>query len=191
MKTENKIIKLFIEEKSPKTIRETALKIKSDYKITHVAVQRLLGKKALLSRTIGKSVLCELNPVFYGIEIYKAEDERKEELLCNKNIKQLYKEIMSKIKTSFFVFLVFGSYAKKKQTRSSDLDLMLISSEKGFEERVMDIISLIPVKTHALVFTEEEFARMKDSKEANVVKEAIKNNVILYGIESYYRMKNA
>lgn len=191
MKTENKIIKLFIEEKNPKTIREISQKIKADYKITYIAAQRLLDKKILLSKQIGKSTSCELNQDYFGVEIYEAENERRDDLFKNKNIKQLYKGVMGKIKTNFFVFLVFGSYAKKEQTKSSDLDLIFISNDKDFEEKIQGVVSLIPMRTHVLVFTEEEFIRMKDSKESNVVKEAIENNIILYGIEYYYRIKNA
>jgi predicted nucleotidyltransferase len=187
MITESKVIRLFIENKTPKTIREIAKGIKSDYKITHIAVQRLLKKKVLLSRTVGKSTLCELNPFYYGIEIYDAENERKGDLLKNRDILQLYKEVMGKVKTSFFVSLIFGSYAKGKQTKNSDIDMVFISNENGFEEKISNILSLIPLKTHALVFTEEEFIRMKDSRKSNVVREAMENNIILYGIESYYK----
>jgi len=191
MKTENKIIKLLIEKNTSKTIREIAKGINSDYKITYIATQRLLDKNILLSRTVGKSVLCESNPNYYGREIYEAENERKENLLRNKNIRQLYKEVISKIKSGFFVFLIFGSYAKDENTKSSDIDIMFISNYKDFEEKILDITSLLPIKIHSLVFTEEEFIRIKDSKKSNVVQEAIKNNIILFGIENYYRLKNA
>ena len=191
MKTENKVVKLFIKEKKSKTIREISKKIKSDYKITHTAVQKLFDKKILLFKTVGTSTLCSLNNDYYGMEIYGAENERKETLLKDKNIEQLYKEVISKIKTGFFIFIVFGSFAKGKLTKTSDIDIMFISNEKGFEEKISEIISLLPIKTHALVFTEEEFIRMKDSKDLNVIKEAIENNVILYGIENYYGLKNA
>ncbi len=191
MKTELKIIKHIIENKKPKTIREIAQQIKADYRITYIAVQRLIEKKVLNVQTVGKSSLCKLDENYYGIGIYEAENERKENILKNSNIKQLYKEITSKINTGFFVFLLFGSYAKNKQTKTSDIDLLLISNEKDFENRVSNILSLLPLKTHALIFTEEEFIRMKDAKKSNVIQEAIENNIILYGIEAYYRMKNA
>ena len=191
MKTENKIIKLFIEQKQSKTIREISKKIKSDYKITHTAIQRLLNKNILISKTIGKSTLCKLNKSYYGVEIYKAENERTKSLLKNKNIKQLYKEVKEKIKSGFFIFLIFGSYAKGNQTKSSDIDIIFISNEKNFEEKIYNILSLLPLKTHNLVFTEEEFIQMKDSKKLNVIKETIENNIILYGIENYYKLKNA
>ena len=191
METENKIINLFIEENIPKTIREISKKIKSDYKITHTATQRLLGKNILISKKIGQSSLCELNNSFYSSDIYAVENKRKDNLLKNKNLKQLYHEVIVKIKSAFFIFIIFGSYAKGRPTKSSDIDIMFISNDENFEGKIQNITSLLPIKTHVLVFTEEEFIRMKDSKKSNVVKEGMGNNMILYGIENYYRLKNA
>lgn len=191
MKTKLKIVKLFIEDNKPKTIREIAKQINADYRITYTATQRLIEQDILKTQTVGKSSLCELNNFYYGIEIYKAEQERKDKILSNKNIQQLYKEIIFKLDTKFFVLLLFGSYAKSKQTKTSDIDLLFISNEKNFENKISNILSLIPLKTHALVFTEKDFIRMKDAKKSNVVQEAIENYIILHGVEIYYGLKNA
>lgn len=191
MKTEKKIIKLLIEKKKSMTIREIAKNIPADYRISHTAIQRLVSKGVISCEVIGKSKLCTLDRSYYGIEIYEAENERRDELLKIKNIKQLYREISEKIETTLFIFLIFGSYANGKQRANSDIDIMIISNEKALEEKILRILSLLPLKTHALVFSEEEFIRMKDSKTPNVVKEAINNNIILYNIEGYYKLKNA
>jgi predicted nucleotidyltransferase len=191
METEQKIIEVFLEEQEPKTIRALSKQIHSDYKITHTAAVRLIKKKILMSRKIGNSLLCELNPQYYGTEIYEAESARKEKLLKHKNINQLYKEIMRKLKSSLMIAILFGSYAKGKQSESSDIDLMFISNDKYLEEEVTSLLSLLPLKTHAFVFSEEEFISMKDSKKTNVVKEAINKCIILYGAENYHRLKNA
>lgn len=191
METESKIIKNFIENKNSFTIRDISKQIKADYRITHTATQRLIQKGIIESQTIGKSTLCNLNPSYYGLEIYKAEHERRDKLLKNKNIHQLYRELDTKLDSSFFVMLIFGSYTKNKQTKPSDIDFLFISNDKNFENIISDILSILPIKTHALAFTEEEFIRMKGSKKSNVIKEAIENNIILYGIEMFYRLKNA
>ena len=191
MKTGLKIIKLFIEDKKPKTIREMAKRIRADYRITHTATQRLIAQNILKAETVGKSTVCQLNPSYYGKEIYEAEYERKERMLHHNNINLLCKEIMSKIGTSSFILLLFGSYAHNKQTKFSDLDLLFISNEKHFEDKISEILALLPLKTQVLAFTEEEFIRMKDAKKSNVVQEALERNIILYGIEAYYRIKNA
>ncbi|HIH25839.1 nucleotidyltransferase domain-containing protein [Candidatus Woesearchaeota archaeon] len=190
MKTEIDIIRLFIGDKNPKTIREISKTLEKDYKIIHTAVQLLVNKKIIMAENIGSSTLCRLSNN-YGIEIHIAESERRENILKNKNIEQINKEINTKIKTSFYILLLFGSYAKNKQKIKSDIDLMFISNEKDFENKVSDIINLMPLKVHALTFTEEEFIRMKNNKELNIVKEGIENNIILYDIEGYYRIKNA
>ncbi len=190
MKTEIKILKALLQDKEPKTIREIARTVRADYRITHTATQNLLQKQSMTSRTVGKSTLCQLNDRHYGPELHQAETERKEHLLRNKDLKVLYQDIMAKAGTSMFILLIFGSHAKNKATRQSDVDIMTISNEKDFEETIDSVLRLLPLKTHNLTFTEEEFKRMKDSKEPNVVKEAMQNNIILYGIENYYKLKN-
>lgn len=118
MKTEIKIVKLFIENKGHKTIREIAKQICADYKITYIATQRLIEQNVLSTETVGKSTLCTLNSSYYGIEIYQTENERKESILNNKTVNLLYKEIMLKTNTCSFILLLFGSYAKGRQTKS-------------------------------------------------------------------------
>jgi len=39
---------------------------------------------------------------------------------------------------------------------------------------------------HPLVFSESQFIEMVNAKEPNAGQEALKNNIILYGIEQYY-----
>ncbi len=98
MKTENKIIALFIENKKPKTIREIAKNIHADYRITHTAAQRLLKKKIL-----------------FGEKVYTAEAQRKDNVLKKGQLQFAYKEIMTKVGTGLFVLLLFGSYAMKRK----------------------------------------------------------------------------
>ncbi len=192
MKTKIKIIKALIESKEPVTIRDIGKRIHvRGYGIVHGAIQQLLQEGAIILKKAGKSSLCSLNDNYYGFEVYRAEEERKGALLKNKNLKQLYREVMSKVDTSFFIFLLFGSYASGQQTKSSDIDLMLISNDEDFEEKMNNILSLLPLKTHTLIFNEKEFTGMKDSKDSNVVKEAMGNRIILYGIENYYKLKSA
>jgi predicted nucleotidyltransferase len=188
MKTERKIIKIMLRENSGFTIRELSKKIKSDYKITHTAVKRLLQKKILSKKNIGKSVLCSLNKWIPCKELLFAEYERAYEVLKNKDIRQLFKEITSKMTTSFFIIILFGSFAKGNINRYSDIDLLFISNEKDFESAIRKILRLVPLNVHPLVLNEKEFLRMLASSELNVVKEVVNNYVILYGIENFYKL---
>ncbi len=191
MKTEHKILTQLLTTKEPLTIREIAKRIQADYHITHEATQRLLHRNILLGQTIGKSTACRLDPSYYGSEIYLAEEERKKEVLKNKDLAQLYRHLLSHMLTSFFVLLVFGSHAKKTATVRSDIDLLLITNQERAEEKMEEILATIPLNTHPIVITEAEFVRLKNAKPGNVIHEVMHNYIILYGTEAFYHLKNA
>jgi len=59
-------------------------------------------------------------------------------------------------------------------------------------KQVKNKISLIPLNIHLVEFTSEEFLSMLKTTEFNVGREAFNNNIILFGIENYYKLiKNA
>jgi predicted nucleotidyltransferase len=185
MKTEKKIIKYMINNKKELTIREIAIALKLDYKIVHTACLRLFNKKIMNMRTIGNSKQLILTNNF-STDIFEAEFERREAVLKDKNLKLILNEVCKNLSSVNFILLLFGSYAKKKANSKSDIDLMFIVPFSKIENEIEKILSLLPFKIHYLIFTEEQFRKMKDAKELNVVKEAIKDNIILYGIEQYY-----
>ena len=87
-----------------------------------------------------------------------------------------------------YTLLLFGSYAKKKQHKDSDIDLMFIIPHKSIEKKIEETLSIIPLPIHAVILTESEFRDMHSRRSGNVVREAVNNNVILKGIENYYEM---
>lgn len=187
MKTENKIIRFLIETRKEPTIRDLSKGIKADYKIVHTAVMRLTGKGLLEKRKVGKAFQLIFN---YKLskESFEVELGRRNEILMNKNIRVMLDTIKSKIESANFVLLLFGSYSKKKANKMSDIDLMFVIPADEMEKRIEHAISILPFKIHYFVFTEKQFIDMKDSRQKNVVHEAIKNNIILHGIEQYYEL---
>jgi len=65
---------------------------------------------------------------------------------------------------------------------------MLITNNENTKEKIKSKIALIPWEIHLTQFNSEEFIAMLKTTEFNVGKEAFYNNIILYGIEDYYRM---
>jgi predicted nucleotidyltransferase len=140
--------------------------------------------------TFGQSSRVKLNELIHPI-LFEAEFERRKEILKDKNLTVMLSSFKRTIKSKLYVLLLFGSYAKKTQTKSSDVDLMFICPnglEGVFEKDVNRISRSMPLPLHPLVFSESQFIEMIDAKESNVGQEALKNNVILYGIEPYYKM---
>ena len=105
----------------------------------------------------------------------------------------LLKDYLTFISTTFGILLVFGSYAKHKEKKNSDLDLLIIISDTGSKEDANQAIErcYAPPGKHFLILFEKEFLEMvKNTNQFNVGNEVIKNHIILYGGEQYYQLLN-
>ena len=86
-----------------------------------------------------------------------------------------------------FILLLFGSYSRGMQTKKSDIDLLLISNNP---KPIQTQINLMPLNIHLTNIKYEDFKSMLKSMEFTIVSEAVKHNIILIGIEDYYRLMN-
>ncbi|MBU4502305.1 MAG: nucleotidyltransferase domain-containing protein [Nanoarchaeota archaeon] len=187
-----RIIKMLLENKTKEfTIREIAKTTKIDYKTTYMITQELISEKTIKAKKAGQTTLCRIERSQFNPYIYNAEYLRVQEILKNNNLNVMHRRIAD-TKEHFFILLLFGSYAKKKQTKGSDIDLMLITDNSKTKNKIRSALSLMPLTTHLNTFTTEEFLSMLKTTEFNVGREADENNIILFGIEDYYGLiKNA
>lgn len=185
------IIKLLLEYRNEDlNISRIATILSKDYKTVHTIVKRLERLGVINIKEFGKSLKVELINKLHPT-LFLAEYERREEILKSKNFSVMLDTFLEGIKTKCFILLLFGSHAKRKATKNSDIDLMFIIPDedaKHMDSTIHNISSLLPLKIHINVFKESEFIKMKNSKETTVGSEAIKNNIILYGIEIYYEL---
>ena len=190
--TKTKILKFLLSNKTKEfTIRAISKNILKDYKVVYLAVNELIKDNIILAKKIGQTIACSINPKSFNAEIFKAELIKQEELMRNKDFYSL-QSYFNDIKEPFFILLLFGSYASRKHNKKSDIDLMLISDNEKIEKQVKNKLSLVPLDTDLTNFTTKEFLSMLKTTEFNVGKEAFNNNIILFGIEDYYRLiKNA
>ena len=184
------VVKLLIENRDKElSISTIAKMLEKDYKNAHNIVSRLSKTSAVKLQAFGKSYRVILANKPRPL-IFEAEYLRRNELLKNKDF-AVMRDSFEAMHSKLFVLLVFGSYAKKTQTKHSDIDLMFIvpdAGEEKMESEIQSILSTLPLKIHAQIFKETDFKAMKNSREVTVGSEALKNNVILHGIESYYEM---
>lgn len=187
---EVEIIRLLIENREKElSIHQIATLLKKDYKNAHNIVSRLSNMQLVKLQTFGKSHRVILPNKVHPL-LFEAEYLRRNELLRNKGIAVMYDSFRG-MYSKLYVLLVFGSYAKKTQTKYSDIDLMFIvpeAAEEKMEKEIQSIAVTLPLKIHVNIFKESDFNAMKNSKEITVGSEAIKNNIILHGIEPYYEM---
>lgn len=182
---QTKILRFLIENrKKDFSINEIAKRINSDYKLIYINVEKLEKAGLISVKKLGNRNQCEITDNF-NFQVLKVEEEKKRDLLKNQNFK-IINERLKQIKNPFFIFLVFGSYAKKTQKKGSDIDLCFITDDKKINGKIHQIVNLLPLDIHLLDFTVEEFQKMLKTKEDNVGQEIIKNNIILYGKENFY-----
>jgi len=190
VKNHSKIIKVLLERQEEElNIYKISRYARIDYKNTYNIIKDL-GKKGLVAvKSFGRTKRVMLNKEIHPL-IFEAEYNRRQDLFRkNKYFLVIYKRL-SELNFPFIV-LLFGSHAKGKATKHSDVDLLIICEEKR-ECQIQEVLDLFPLRIHATFTNFEDFMLMLKTKEFNVVSEAVKNNIILVGIEDYYRLiKNA
>lgn len=185
MKDKNtEVLKALIEAETKMNIRELSETLGMNYKNAYNIVMRLNKEGIVSLERLGQAVYCTLNKTMHPL-VFQAEHERRAALLKKSDFRAIHEKLNS---LGFpFIALVFGSFAKGIATKGSDIDLMAIS-EKNRAHEIESRLSLLPLKIHLVPLTYEEFMGMAKSKEFSVVSEAMKNNIILVGIEDYYRL---
>lgn len=177
------ILKLLIENKDLKfSIRQIARQRNINYKSAYSNLLKLEKENVVDLERYGNTTLCSFNNRFNN-SVFQVEYYRKNELLKNKTFAVLHKSLFEI--NSQFILLLFGSYVKGKETKNSDIDLLLISNNpKDVETQ----IGLLPLNIHLTDIDYKDFVLMLESKKFSVVSEAFQKNIILFGIEDYYRL---
>ena len=169
-----------------KTIREISIIAKKDYPNIFNAVKELSERNIIKIRKVGKSNLCELSLSKESISFLSYLDEQ--EALSIK-IPLLYKILEFK---EFLddIILVTGSYAKKKETKESDIDLVFITKNNAFNKQKLlnNLTSLFLPKYHVIVITYKDFIDMLLNNELNFGKEIFNNKLLFRGAERYYEL---
>ena len=112
----------------------------------------------------------------------------KEFLEKYKDIRLIAKEL-EKINTIFYTAVLFGSRAKEKATKNSDIDILLIApSPEEIEKEANAITKMLSYPLHIDAISEESFDEMKNKKGLNVINEIRGNHIILAGHEAYCKM---
>ena len=186
--TKDKILKLLLSNKDREfTIREISKRVSVDYKAVYIVTNKLIESKVVSAKRAGQTILCSINQKEFNADVFRAEFIRRKELLRNSDLRVM-RNYFKDIKEPFFILLLFGSYTSGKTRKGSDIDLMLISDNGELRKKARRIVSLIPLEIHLVDFNSNEFLSMLKTTEFNVGKEAVNNNIILFGIEDYYRL---
>jgi len=185
MSVKQKILRFLIENKERAfSMYELSKILKIDYKLLYINIKKLEKEKSIEVENLKSQNRCSFKDSF-NEDVFIVETERRNEILKKKEFKAFYDKLKSVNKQ--FILLLFGSHVKGTATKSSDIDLLLISNSenaKAIEEK----LEILPLKIHLTPIIYESFINMLKTKEQTVVSEALKRNIILFGIEDYYRL---
>ena len=185
------IVKYLIEKKNEElNIRIMSKELGMDYKNVYVIIKRLEKGSIIRLEPFGQSSRVKLISQVHPL-IFEAEYNRKKEILKDKNLAVMLNNFKDALKSKWYILLLFGSYAKKTQTKNSDIDVMLIvpdGKEDLCEKDADRAARSLPLQIHILVFSESQFLEMLQTKQSNVGQEALKNNIILYGGQIYLQL---
>ncbi len=186
LSAKDKVLKYLIEDKSPKSIKTISGSNLIDYKNTYNIVE-MLQPNIVSKEKFGNTnmVRIKLAP---SQEIFSVENKRTYQFLKENKKLELARKDIESVNYPFFIVLVFGSYVKKTKTEKSDIDICIICDNPEKLKKLMSKLALLPIKLEIHTFTTDEFESMIKTKEENVGKEIVENNIILFGIESYYNL---
>jgi len=174
------------------SIKEVSEIIKKPYPLVHRSVKELIENNLLLKDN-KKFIYLNYKENFQIISYIEAL--RTSQFLKNQTISLFAKDVLNKINSYFFIFLVFGSSVESKNFK--DIDILIITENKEKIDETEKIISNISSnflkKFDINVISSESAYEMLNKRDSiNILNETLNKHILIYGAENYYRiLKNA
>ncbi len=193
-KTQEQILKLLLSKPEEQfSIRQIARLLGKSYSLTYNNTQKLLKKGIVKAENVPPAQIIHLSEQAPIRLLVSMEGKRTEDFLEKHSWIALYlRDVLSATENPFFIMLVFGSYAKGRETKGSDIDILIITSAKeDFKTFETAAQQYTKIKKGIIVIDAQSFLEMiKNPKALNVSNEARKYHIILYGAETYYELQN-
>ncbi len=164
------------------TMHELSKNLNIPYASFYRQVQKMTD--VLLVAAVGRSKTLKLN---LGNSIIKAHltvashEEKKEFIKTHTIIRKIAEELETEE-----IVVLFGSYAKGKETEKNDIDILVINKEGEKSLSFSKYELLYKKKINPIFVTVKEFKMMLKDKEENLGKQALKNHIILNNPEKFW-----
>lgn len=184
------------------TILQISKKLNIGYRPAYNHINEMNNEGMINIQEVGKAKECFLNlksekarHVLGECDILKKETLYKKESKLKGILEKLIKKLSERYISEIHSIVLFGSYAKDKAVKGSDIDILFIVGDMKKKELRTDIerecasleyshnIKLSPIITDAA-----EFRKMLKSEEFNIGKEAKGYGIALYGSEHFWRL---
>ena len=184
------------------TILQISKKLKIGYRPAYNHISEMDDEGMIIIKKVGNAKECLLNlksektrHVLGEVDISRKEILYKQESKLKDVLEKLIKKLTEKYISEVQSIVLFGSYAKGKAVKSSDVDILFIVSNMKDNGLRADIeresvsfeyshnINVSPIITDIT-----EFRKMLNSDELNIGKEVKECGMALYGFEQFWRL---
>jgi len=183
------------------TILEISKTLKIGYRPAYNHICEMETEGIIKINKIGSAKQCSLNlssPKARHL-LEEADLARKEELYNESPKLKIIEELITKLTethiSEIHSVILFGSYAKGKATKQSDIDLLFIVSNmcdkkirEAIERESASCQYSHNIKISPLITDIEEFKKMLKSTKLNAGKEIKEHGISLYGHEIFWRI---
>ncbi len=177
------------------TIRQISKAIQKDYKITYDTMNKLSGRGLVSVEKQSNLTLCRLDPKRSMQFVSFIESMRASQFLKTKpEIGTIVGALLEKIRLPYFTLILYGSHVKGTATKRSDIDMIFILPDRGFEKDIVNEVASIermaPLGIHEEAITHEQFIQMlrEGVGRTNLAREALADHIIPYGAEALLKM---
>jgi len=171
---------------SKKASRSWVFNVLQKFTSYHMLIKREVNNSSLYKANLESPLLLSY---FMSLDFADAHISSNKELPYD-----LILELLRKVKevTPFFIMVIFGSYAERKNHKKSDIDVAFIVDDNLTGKRIHPYIENIsrrsvPRIDYSIV-VKDDFLKMLVRKEENLGKEIYKKHLIIWGNEQYYQL---
>jgi predicted nucleotidyltransferase len=160
--------------RQPWHVRGIASLLNQSHSTIARALIELEQENAVNSQIVGKNKIYSLKKNLIGKSYVFRTEYYKQEKLLHKFplLEPIIEDLLNKCKENIIV--IFGSYAKFTPKTDSDIDVYIETKSLKFKKELEKINSKLSIKIGEL------------NQESLLIKEIIKNHIILRGVEEFY-----
>jgi predicted nucleotidyltransferase len=184
------------------TILGISKKLKIGYRPAYNHIKTLSQEKIINIKEVGKAKQCFLNlesakclHLLEEIDMIRKEKLFKENAKLKGIVEGLIAKLTDEFASEIHSIILFGSYAKGKATKTSDIDILFIVTDmknKNLRESIGRECASFQyshnAKVSPIITDIKEFKKMLEAKKLNVGKEVKESGFPLYGLEQFWRI---
>jgi predicted nucleotidyltransferase/predicted transcriptional regulator len=189
-----KIVSALFVNKKGMTIKDIATYTQTDYKNVYDAVYDLFEQGILKKEKIGNYNICTLNYAHEDIVEYLKEYNFYVKLgVFRKKYPTAYRiitETCEHVKNPLFICVVFGSYARGEEKKSSDIDVLFLASSRSIKPLLDKANASYQKKFHVVEQHITDFSKdLQNKNQLSIATELYKEPpIVMYGDDIFFRI---